>query len=83
MYTKFSFRILDQRRARWELTTSPFEMVPPNRSSTESEIAVESRRKTEFTLIFSLKISQGYGILESRALMEFFVYNKKERVKSM
>ena len=53
------------------LTVSPFEMLPPNRRRTESDTAVESRRKTEFTLIFSLKISHGYGILDFRALTEF------------
>lgn len=53
------------------LTISPFEKLPPNRRSTESDTAVESRKKTEFTFIFSLKTSHGYGILDSRALTEF------------
>lgn len=54
------------------LTLSPFEMLPPKRSNIESEMAVESRRKMEFTFIFSLKTSHGYGILDSRALTEFY-----------
>lgn len=53
------------------LTTAPFEKLPPNRRSIESDTAVESRRKTEFTFIFSLKTSHGYGILGSRVLTEF------------
>jgi hypothetical protein len=53
------------------LTASPFDKLPPNKSSTESDTAVESRRKTEFTFIFSLKTNHGYGILVSRALTEF------------
>lgn len=67
--TKHLVIILDRRE---NLTTSPLEMLPPNRRSTESDTAVESRRKTEFTFIFSLKTSQGYGILDSRALTEFY-----------
>lgn len=54
------------------LTISPLEMLPPNKRSAESDMAVESRRKTEFTLIFSLKTSHGYGILEARAFTEFW-----------
>lgn len=53
------------------LTASPFNKLPPNRSTTESDTAVESRIKTEFTFIFSLKTSHGYGILVSRAFTEF------------
>lgn len=58
---------------------SPFEMLPPNKRIPESDIAVESRRKTEFTLIFSLKTSHGYGILESRAFTEFWEIIRKIR----
>lgn len=47
-------------------------MLPPKRSTTESGTAVESRRNTEFTFIFSLKTSHGYGILVSRAFTEFW-----------
>jgi len=46
-------------------------MFPPNKSSTESETPVESRRKTEFTFTFSLKTNQGYGILGTPAFTEF------------
>lgn len=54
------------------LTIFPLEMLPPNKRSAESDMAVESRRKTEFTLIFSLKTSHGNGILEARAFTEFW-----------
>lgn len=47
-------------------------MLPPNKRSAESDMAVESRRKTEFTLIFSLKTNHGYGILGARAFTEFW-----------
>lgn len=60
---------------------SPFEMLPPNRSNTESETAVESRRKTALTFIFSLKTSQGYGILDSRALTEFLGNKNTKQLK--
>lgn len=53
------------------LTVAPLTMFPPNSKTIESDTALESRRKTEFTLIFSLKTSHGYGILGSRALTEF------------
>lgn len=54
------------------LTIFPLEMLPPNKRSAESDMAVESRRKIEFTLIFSLKTNHGYGILEARAFTEFW-----------
>lgn len=54
-----------------KFTMLPFEIFPPNKRSVESDMAVESRRKTELTLIFSLKTSHGYGILKWRAFTEF------------
>lgn len=63
---------------KWDkkLTIPPLEIRPPNKRSIESDTAVESRRKTEFTFTFSLKTNHGYGILGSRAFTEF--YEKKE-----
>lgn len=54
-----------------ELTSPPLDMLPPNSRIKESEMAVDSRRKTEFTFTFSLKTSHGYRIFGSRALAEF------------
>lgn len=56
-----------------ELTSPPLEMFPPNKSSTESETPVESRRNTEFTFTFSLKTNHGYGILGTPAFTEFYL----------
>lgn len=55
-----------RNRQKWDgitLTNPPEDTLSPNRRSTESETAVESLRNTELTLIFSLKTSQGKGIL--------------------
>lgn len=54
-----------------ELTSPPVKISPPNKRSTESDIPVESRRKTEFTFTFSLKTSHGYGIFGAAPLTEF------------
>ena len=56
-----------------ELTRPPLEMFPPNKSSTESDTPVESRRNTELTFTFSLKTSHGYGILGIPAFTEFYL----------
>lgn len=58
------------------LTMSPLEMLPPKRIRVESEQAVESLKKTEFTFIFSLNTNHGYGIFVSLAFTEF--YGKKK-----
>jgi len=60
------------------LTSPPRVMFPPKRSRTVSDTPVESRRKTEFTLTFSLKTNHGYGILASRPLTEFYTRKKKK-----
>ena len=61
-------------------------MLPPNRRSTESDTAVESRMKTEFTFTFSLKTSHGYGIFGTPPFTEFysmkFVNKRNEKEKS-
>jgi hypothetical protein len=54
-------------------------MQPPNNNNIESDIAVESRRKTEFTFTFSLKTSQGNGILASLPLTELWKQKRKPR----
>lgn len=51
-------------------TKPPCFMWPPKSNSIESDMAVESRRKTEFTFTFSLKTNQGNGILASFPLTE-------------
>lgn len=63
-----------------KLTSPPREIFPPKSSSTESDIAVESRRNTEFTFTFSLNTNHGYGILASLPLTEFW-YKEKRRHK--
>ena len=55
-------------------------MQPPNNNSIESDIAVESRRKTEFTFTFSLKTSQGNGILASLPLTELWKQKREPRL---
>jgi len=60
------------------LTVSPLEMLPPKRIRVESEQAVESLKKTEFTFIFSLKTNHGYGIFVSLAFSEFYGEKKNE-----
>jgi hypothetical protein len=47
-------------------------MFPPKSNNVESDIAVESRRNTEFTFTFSLNTSQGNGILPSLPLTELW-----------
>lgn len=46
-------------------TASPFKMLPPKRSSTESDTAVESWMNKHFTFTLSLKTSHGYGMVDS------------------
>lgn len=59
---------------------SPLEMLPPKRIRVESEQAVESLKKTEFTFIFSLNTNHGYGIFVSLAFTEFYGKKKKLNV---
>lgn len=47
-------------------------MFPPNKSSMESDIPVESLRNTELTFTFSLNTNHGYGILGTPAFTEFY-----------
>jgi hypothetical protein len=62
------------------LTKPPCCRLPPKSNSTESDIAVESRRKTELTFTFSLNTSQGNGILASLPLTELW-NNKEQKLK--
>lgn len=72
-YQRETYDLDDNIENKWntKLTRPPPETFPPNKRTTESDTAVESRRNTEFTLTFSLKTSQGCGILSSWAFTEF------------
>lgn len=53
------------------LTTSPFNKLPQNKSTTQLDKHIDSRRKTGFIFIFSLKTNYAYKILISQTLIEF------------
>lgn len=66
-----------EEKTEKELTSPPLDMFPPNKSSMESDMAVESLRNTVFTLTFSLNTNHGYGILGTAAFTEFYTCSTK------
>jgi len=66
-----------EEKTEYELTSPPLDMFPPNKSSMESDMPVESLRNTVLTLIFSLNTIHGYGILATLPFTEFYTMQQQ------